>query len=191
VLRAWLHRCEILLLAASLTLLSFAPQPARADVDLSGDADLITIRVHDASLKEVLTALRDEYGLHYPDRVGFDQSVEGTFQGDLYDVLSELLENYDYVATRSGTGEPEVTFARLRVSGRQAARTIRGADSGQVAALAARFAHVRPPWRRAVLARLKEHGPSHALKAIRALSRRAGCFGPTAACAHAPARIAR
>jgi hypothetical protein len=187
--RAPVYRCHALLVAACVTILIVAPRVACADVRISGDAEAMEIEADGESLRDVLAALRDRFGLQLPARVGFDQPVQGSFRGDIPDVLAALLEDYDYVAIRSETGKFEITFANRRKSGRQAVRTIRG-NSRKLAALVAPIPNVRPPWGRVALARMAAHRPIHVPKAILAAARRTGCVGPSA-CSRAPVRAVR
>jgi hypothetical protein len=83
---------------------------AHAEVQVSGEADAIRIEASDASLEEVLAALSAHYGLQsrYPPNLG--HSVSGTFAGSLAEVLSRLLQGYNFVVETSAGGTRVVVY---------------------------------------------------------------------------------
>jgi hypothetical protein len=83
---------------------------ARADVKVSGDADALRIEASDASLEEVLAALGRNSGLRYRYPANFSHSVSGTYAGSLRQVLSRLLQGYNFVVESSESGTRLVIY---------------------------------------------------------------------------------
>jgi type II secretory pathway component GspD/PulD (secretin) len=83
---------------------------AHADVQVSGKAEAITIEANDASLEEVLAALGTNCGLQYRYPADFNHSFSGTFAGSLPQVLSRLLQGYNFVVKSSESGTSVVIY---------------------------------------------------------------------------------
>ncbi len=83
---------------------------AQADVKVSGDADALRIEASDASLEEVLAALGRNSGLQYHYPANLSHSVSGTFAGSLRQVLSRLLQGYNFVVESSESGTRVVIY---------------------------------------------------------------------------------
>ena len=74
---------------------------ARADVSVQGTPEAVQVEAKNASIEEVLGALRDAYGLNYQSDIPLGRQVSGTYQGSLSDVLTRLLDGSSFVLTRS------------------------------------------------------------------------------------------
>ena len=83
---------------------------ARADVKVSGDADALKIEASEASLEEVLAALGRNSGLQFRYPANFSHSVSGTYAGSLRQVLSRLLQGYNFVVESSESGTRLVIY---------------------------------------------------------------------------------
>ncbi|MBO0733388.1 MAG: hypothetical protein J2P49_03555 [Methylocapsa sp.] len=88
---------------ASVCLLMPAAE-TRAAVQISGGTDAVKIEADDASLEEIFAALSANYGLKYhcPENIG--RSVSGTYLGPLGQVLSRLLQGYNFAFESSPSG---------------------------------------------------------------------------------------
>jgi hypothetical protein len=80
--------------------------PARAEVQVTGVVDAVRLEARDASLEQVFGALCSVYNLRY--RMGFSRtplvlkdSINGIYQGPLWNVVSHLLQGYDFVIVTS------------------------------------------------------------------------------------------
>jgi hypothetical protein len=92
-------------LAASLLLATaFAiSHVARAEVHVSGDRKAMTLVAKEASVQEVLTALRETFWFNLESGAPLDKTVTGNFRGSLDEVVASLLflKDYNYVYSRS------------------------------------------------------------------------------------------
>ena len=69
---------------------------ASAQVRVEGRLEAVHLEVNDASLEEVLAALRDRYNLSYRSDDALAARRTGVFNGSLRRVAARLLEGYDY-----------------------------------------------------------------------------------------------
>lgn len=74
---------------------------AHAEVRVQGNADAIRVEAHDATVAQVLTALKQQHDINVRGGVG-NKLVSGTFEGPLHYVLARLLEGHDYVIVHNG-----------------------------------------------------------------------------------------
>ena len=95
---------------SSILLAIFVPAlsiSARAEVQVTGEPDAIQVEAKEASVEELLTALRKAYGLQYWSSANLSRSVSGTYAGSLQQVVSRvlMLQDYDFLAetTEHGT----------------------------------------------------------------------------------------
>ncbi len=68
-----------------------------AQVQVSGQNDAVRIEATDATLREVLEALRANFNLGYRSGDALDTRMTGTFGGPLPRVAARVLDGYDYV----------------------------------------------------------------------------------------------
>lgn len=93
--------------------------PAHAEVRIEGVIEALQIEARDSTVSEILAALGTSYDLKYRDLPKVDRPVTGTFRGSLLQVLSRLLERYDYVVKRSAAGPIEILYVASRLPARQ------------------------------------------------------------------------
>jgi hypothetical protein len=123
-----------LMLAATLAaLLALAPRAAQAGTQVEGTVDAVRVEAHDATLHDVLAALSATFGLRVQASAGLDQTVSGTFQGSLRQVVARLLASRNYVAkygsdtiviTVFGTGGGSTSGGGTPDSGKARARSV-------------------------------------------------------------------
>ena len=96
--------------AASMTLvallfaLSVGSMPARAAVSVQVDAASVQVVADQATVSEVLNALRSALGIRYDTMANLDSVIGGTYSGSLDNVLGRILRGYNYVIkTRNAT----------------------------------------------------------------------------------------
>jgi hypothetical protein len=85
----------------SALLLATAPN-AIAEVSARGTPEMARVDVKDASLEEVLTALKNAYGVSYRSEVSLGTSISGTYEGPLSQVIARLLDGMNYVVEKTG-----------------------------------------------------------------------------------------
>ena len=91
-----LMRRLITLALVSAALLVAEGGAAYAQVQVSGQAEAVRIEVTDATLREVLEALRANFNLRYRSDDTLDTRLTGTFGGPLPRVAARVLGGYDY-----------------------------------------------------------------------------------------------
>jgi hypothetical protein len=85
-----------IILALWIVCFGFA-QFANAEVRISGAADALKIETQQASLDEVLRALRASFKFQYHSTEALKGVISGTYSGSLRGVVTRLLEGNDYV----------------------------------------------------------------------------------------------
>ncbi|MFB9269331.1 hypothetical protein ACFFWD_40540 [Bradyrhizobium erythrophlei] len=93
------HLAPILVLATLL----FGGR-ALAQVQVEGKPETVHLEVNDASLQEVLAALRDRFNLRYRSDDALEIRKTGVFDGPLLRVAARVLEGYDYAMTITPQG---------------------------------------------------------------------------------------
>ena len=73
---------------------------ARAEVLVTGEPDAVQVDAKEASVEELLSALRKAYGLQYWSSANLSRSVSGTYAGSLQQVVSRVLslQGYNFIA---------------------------------------------------------------------------------------------
>ncbi len=84
-----------------------------AGVRVQGDAAALRIDADKSQLSEVLAALGPRLNVRVQTSSPLDRVISGTYKGSLRDVLSRMLENYNYIVeTRGNEVEVRVYGAR-------------------------------------------------------------------------------
>jgi hypothetical protein len=81
-----------------------APPPATAEVQVSGSVAALKLEAKNASLDEVLAALRRSYKFDYRSAQALGGSVSGTYSGSLQAVVTRLLEERNFVIHTTSSG---------------------------------------------------------------------------------------
>ena len=100
---------------ASLLASAALTAPAVADVNAERNGDTWQVSASGESLSEVLTAIRDEAGFRLVglDRLEEDPAIDADLEGSLADVVSRLLQGYDYAVVYGETPETEGEIQRI------------------------------------------------------------------------------
>ena len=72
-----------------------------AEVRVRGNADVIRVEAHDATVAQVLAALKQQRDINVRGGVG-NKLISGTFEGPLRYILTRVLEGHDYVIVHNG-----------------------------------------------------------------------------------------
>jgi len=91
---------------------------ARADVKVHGDTTAVRIDASQASVSQVLAAIGTTFKIRYRTSTSLDTPINGTYTGSLGEVISRVLNGYNYVV-KSQDGPIEIT-----VLGRRGAQAI-------------------------------------------------------------------
>src|SRR5438128_8123450 len=92
-----LMRRRVNFVLISVAWLAAAGGTASAQVQVSGQTDAVRIEATDATLREVLDALRANFNLRYRSDEALDTRVTGAFGGALPRVAARVLDGYDFV----------------------------------------------------------------------------------------------
>jgi uncharacterized protein (DUF2342 family) len=80
----------------SAALLAAEGEAAHSQVQVGGRPEAVRIEVRDATLREVLDALRANFNLRYRSNDVLDTRMTGTFNGPLPRVAARILGGYDF-----------------------------------------------------------------------------------------------
>jgi hypothetical protein len=69
---------------------------ASADVRVQGDVAAVQIEAKQSQISEVLSALGPALNVRYRTAISLDGAIDGTFKGPLRDVLSRVLDGFNY-----------------------------------------------------------------------------------------------
>jgi hypothetical protein len=94
--------------ASALVILVVMAGTVRADVRVRGDPTAVQLDATRSNVAEVLSALESAFRLRVNTSMVLDKPVGGAYTGSLANVLSRILQGYNYVI-RSEPTEIEVT----------------------------------------------------------------------------------
>jgi hypothetical protein len=84
-----------------------------ADVRVSGNIRAVQLDATRSTVAEVLSALESAFRLRVNTSTALDRAISGTYTGALPEILSRLLQGYNYIIRRQAT-EIEVTVIGLQ-----------------------------------------------------------------------------
>jgi hypothetical protein len=99
--------------AAALAVVTVTTGTVHAEVRVNGDASAVQVDATRSNVAEVLSALETACGLRVNTATALDRPVSGTFTGSLAQVLSRMLQGYNYFIRHQAT-EIEVTIIGLQ-----------------------------------------------------------------------------
>jgi hypothetical protein len=73
------------------------PTPVRAEIQVSGSVDAITIEARDTSVDDILAALSRAFDMDYRSSIDLDKRLYGTYVGPLSQVVTRILQGYNFV----------------------------------------------------------------------------------------------
>ena len=91
-------------------------QPVSAEVRVTGQAGVLTVEAHEASVEEVMVALRTSLNLQIHTSGVPNHVITGTYTGSLQRVVARLLDGQNYVM-RSFTDHVEIVVFGAGTSG--------------------------------------------------------------------------
>jgi hypothetical protein len=97
---------------AAFGMLSTVSKFAHAETHVAGVPAALRVEAQDATLQDVLTALRSSFGLKYQISTDLSRSVSGTYNGSLREVITRLLNGYDFFVRKVGD-DLEVVVVRF------------------------------------------------------------------------------
>lgn len=105
---SWRHqRIGLRMLVQIIGLAAFTQvlvQPIRAEVRISGRADAMVLEAREASVAELLAALRARFNLQFRVSGAVDRVTTGSYSGPLKHVIARLFADQNYVLRASAKG---------------------------------------------------------------------------------------
>jgi hypothetical protein len=88
---------------------AFAPISARAELQVGGSPEAVSIDAQNSSIKEILAALGKSFDVHFQGSANLDKQLSGTYEGPLPRVLMRVLEGYNVIMKKNGKGGFDIT----------------------------------------------------------------------------------
>jgi hypothetical protein len=98
---------------ATLAVLIVTADAVHAEVRVNGDASALQVVATQSNIAEVLSALESAFRLQVHTPIVLDRAIGGTFSGSLAQVLSRMLQDYNYVIRYQAT-EIDATIIGLQ-----------------------------------------------------------------------------
>ena len=97
-------RIEIrtILMMIAFVLTSTIPTPTRAETQIAGASCALSVDAHDTTLQAVIAKLGATFGFQLRTSADLSRPVDGSYQGSLREVITRLLDGYDFFIRRSG-----------------------------------------------------------------------------------------
>jgi hypothetical protein len=92
--------------------LTIAPTFTLAEVQVRGTQQAVSVNAQNASVEEILSAIRNAFGVRYRSSINLQQETTGTYEGSLYRVLQRILESYDFIVKTSEAGTEITIFGK-------------------------------------------------------------------------------
>jgi hypothetical protein len=111
-------RCKIMrgyrsVYAVIFGLMCVGVPPAGAEVLLNGSPAAVQITTHDDTIADVLSAIAQTFNVAYRTAIPLDSPANETYSGSFREVISHLLEGYNYIV-RTDQGATEVVVLGRR-----------------------------------------------------------------------------
>jgi hypothetical protein len=90
------------------------PTPQRGSnlVRVQGDAAAVQLDVRQTTTANALSALATTFNFSYRSTISLDEELNGTYEGSLAQVISQVLEGYDYVIKHENSNLDVVVFEK-------------------------------------------------------------------------------
>ena len=81
---------------------SAVPSPTWSETQIANASGALSIDAHDTTLQEVVVKLSATFGIRFRSSADLSRPVDGSYQGSLREVITRLLDGYDFFVRRSG-----------------------------------------------------------------------------------------
>jgi hypothetical protein len=88
----------------AFALMTAVASPTRAETQIAGAPDALSLEAHETTLQAVLATLSASFGIHIRTSTDLNRPVDGSYKGSLREVVARLLNGYDFFMHRSGNG---------------------------------------------------------------------------------------
>jgi hypothetical protein len=85
---------------------------AETPVRLQGSAQSLRLEAHDSTIAAALAAMGRAFNLQYHSSIPLGDVITGTYTGSLTQVLTRVLDRYDYAIKHEGSALEVVVFGR-------------------------------------------------------------------------------
>jgi hypothetical protein len=109
-------------IAVAVMAAAISPWEVKAEVLVTGNPDSVEVRAEEARADEVLLALGKVFNVRYRTSAEMDRSITGTYRGTLQEVISRVLETYNFIVKNSPESI-EVVVLSVRDKGSSLAST--------------------------------------------------------------------
>jgi hypothetical protein len=99
-------------LALAMALAGGCATLARADVRIEGNPAAVRVMTDRAAISDVLSAFAENFKTTYRTSVPLDAAAEATYAGSFGQVVSRLLEGYNYVVKKDRETTEIIVFGR-------------------------------------------------------------------------------
>ncbi|HEX4557124.1 MAG TPA: hypothetical protein VH249_24250 [Xanthobacteraceae bacterium] len=103
------HRCAMGLATA---LACAVATVARADVRVEGGPAALRVMTDQAAISDVLAAFAGKFKVSYRTAIPLDAAADAAYAGSVGQVISRLLEGYNYVVKKDGEATEITIFGR-------------------------------------------------------------------------------
>lgn len=97
-------RQQLSVVTAVAICLAGAPASAFFAPQVSGSSSAVRINAQNSPIEDVLSALGQKFDLQFQSSINLDKQLTGTYRGSLLQVVSRLLEGYDFIIKSSKDG---------------------------------------------------------------------------------------
>src|SRR5262252_7328823 len=105
------HRCVFVL---SVALVCSLPTIAGAEVHVGGSPAMVRISTSRESISDVLSALAATFNVRYRTAIPLDAAADATYSGSFRQVISRLLDGYNYVIKADDSKATEIIILGKR-----------------------------------------------------------------------------
>jgi hypothetical protein len=85
---------------------------SHAEVTVAGSVTAVHVKTNQDAISEVLSAIAATFNVRYRTLVSLDGVVSGTYSGSFGQVISRLLDGYNYVIKHDGETAEVVVYGR-------------------------------------------------------------------------------
>jgi len=88
------------------------PEDADGSLRVQGNADAVQVEIHQASITKALSVLASTFNFRYRSSIALDEILNNTYAGSLRQVLSSMLNGYNYTIKYENSQLDLVIFGR-------------------------------------------------------------------------------
>jgi hypothetical protein len=90
-----------MLVLIGFVFMSAIPTPTRSETQIAGASGAVSVDAHDTTLQSVIAKLSATFGFRFRSSADLNRPINGSYRGSLREVVTRLLDGYDFVLYRS------------------------------------------------------------------------------------------